>query len=123
MARRFHLLEDAADGTCRVDDEGGAKHAVILLPVHRLLSPHPVGLGDGVSLFRQQREWEAVQRDSGVWLPPSLDYRVIAGLSNEMVERLEAIRPETLDQAGRVPGVTPAALSALYVAATRRAAA
>ena len=74
-------------------------------------------------IARQQREWEAVQRDSGVWLPPSLDYRAVPGLSNEMVERLESVRPETLDQAGRVPGVTPAALSALYVAATCRAAA
>ena len=74
-------------------------------------------------LARQQREWDAVKRDSGVWLPSSLDYRSIAGLSNEMVERLEAVRPETLDQAARVSGVTPAALSALYVAASRRAAA
>jgi tRNA uridine 5-carboxymethylaminomethyl modification enzyme len=74
-------------------------------------------------LARQEREWAAVQRDSSVWLPRSLEYRAIAGLSNEMVERLEAVRPETLDQAGRVPGVTPAALSALFVAATRRAAA
>jgi tRNA uridine 5-carboxymethylaminomethyl modification enzyme len=73
-------------------------------------------------IARQQREWDAVQRDAGVWLPPSIDYRAIAGLSNEMVERLESVRPETLDQAGRVPGVTPAALSALYVAAARRAA-
>lgn len=72
---------------------------------------------------RQKREWEAVQRDSNIWLPPSLDYRAIPGLSNEMVERLDDVRPETLDQAGRVPGVTPAALSALYVAASRRAAA
>ena len=74
-------------------------------------------------IVRQQREWDAVQRDSGVWLAPTLDYRAIAGLSNEMVERLESVRPETLDQAGRVPGITPAALSALFVAATRRAAA
>jgi len=74
-------------------------------------------------IARQQREWDAVQRDAGVWLPRSLDYRAIPGLSTEMVERLEAVRPETLDQAGRVPGVTPAALSALYVAASRRAAA
>jgi tRNA uridine 5-carboxymethylaminomethyl modification enzyme len=50
-------------------------------------------------------------------------YAAIPGLSNEMVERLTAVRPETLDQASRVPGVTPAALSALYVAASRRAAA
>jgi tRNA uridine 5-carboxymethylaminomethyl modification enzyme len=72
---------------------------------------------------RQQREWETVQRDSRVWIPAGLDYAAIPGLSNEMVERLRAARPETLDQASRVPGVTPAALSALYVAASRRAAA
>jgi tRNA uridine 5-carboxymethylaminomethyl modification enzyme len=72
---------------------------------------------------RQRREWEAVQRDSRVWISPELDYSTIPGLSNEMVERLSFARPETLDQASRVAGVTPAALSALYVATTRRAAA
>jgi tRNA uridine 5-carboxymethylaminomethyl modification enzyme len=72
---------------------------------------------------RQEREWEVVQRDSRVWIPPELDFTGIPGLSNEMVERLVTARPETLDQASRIPGVTPAALSALYVAASRRAAA
>jgi len=72
---------------------------------------------------RQRREWEVVRRDSRAWIPPELVYAEIPGLSNEMVERLSAARPETLDQASRVPGVTPAALSALYVAASRRAAA
>jgi tRNA uridine 5-carboxymethylaminomethyl modification enzyme len=72
---------------------------------------------------RQQREWETVSNDSGIWIPAGLDYAAVPGLSNEMVERLAAARPETLDQASRVSGVTPAALSALYVAASRRAAA
>ena len=72
---------------------------------------------------RQQREWETVQRDSRVWIPVELDYAAVPGLSNEMVERLASARPETLDQASRIPGVTPAALSALYVAASRRVAA
>lgn len=72
---------------------------------------------------RQQREWGVVQRDSSIWIPPGLDYSAVPGLSKEMIERLAAARPETLDQASRVPGVTPAALSALYVAASRRAAA
>jgi tRNA uridine 5-carboxymethylaminomethyl modification enzyme len=58
-----------------------------------------------------------------VWIPGTLDFASIAGLSNEMVARLRAARPETLDQASRLSGVTPAALSALYVAASRRAAA
>jgi tRNA uridine 5-carboxymethylaminomethyl modification enzyme len=71
---------------------------------------------------RQHREWEIVQRDSRVWIPAELDYRGIPGLSNEMVDRLSAARPETLDHASRIAGITPAALSALYVAASRHAA-
>jgi tRNA uridine 5-carboxymethylaminomethyl modification enzyme len=71
---------------------------------------------------RQQREWEAVQRDTRIWLGGSFDYSSVAGLSNEMVERLSTARPETLDQASRLPGITPAALSALHVAAVRAAA-
>ena len=72
---------------------------------------------------RQLREWEAVRRDARTWIPAELVYASIPGLSTEMVERLEAARPETIDQASRIPGVTPAALSALYVAASRKAAA
>jgi len=72
---------------------------------------------------RQQREWEVVQRDSRLCIPAELEFAAIPGLSTEMAERLSTARPETLDQASRVPGVTPAALSALFVAASRRAAA
>ena len=71
---------------------------------------------------RQEREWDIVRRDKDVWLAENLDYASVPGLSNEMVERLRAVRPETLDQASRIPGLTPAALSALYVATSRRAA-
>jgi tRNA uridine 5-carboxymethylaminomethyl modification enzyme len=72
---------------------------------------------------RQQREWEVVQRDARVSIPHDFPFGAIPGLSNEMVERLSSARPETLDQASRVSGVTPAALSALYGAVSRRAAA
>ena len=73
-------------------------------------------------LDRQKREWEAVRRDARVTIPTGLDFAAISGISSEMAERLESSRPETLDQASRVRGITPAALSALYVAACRRAA-
>lgn len=73
-------------------------------------------------LERQQREWDAVRRDSNVVIPAGLEFVSIPGISTEMAERLALARPETLDQASRVRGVTPAALSALYVAASRRAA-
>jgi len=72
---------------------------------------------------RQQREWEVVQRDLRVWIPAGFDFGAVAGLSGEMVERLRSAGPETLDQASRIPGITPAALSAVYVAVRHRAAA
>jgi tRNA uridine 5-carboxymethylaminomethyl modification enzyme len=72
---------------------------------------------------RQRQEWDSVQRNAAIWLRPDLDFSSIPGLSAEMAERLSAARPETLDQASRIHGVTPAALSALFVAATRRSAA
>ena len=72
---------------------------------------------------RQQREWQQVQRDAQVWIADDFVFETVPGLSTEMVERLKSARPETLDQASRVRGVTPAALSALYVAVSRRAAA
>ena len=68
---------------------------------------------------RQEREWEIVRRDSRSRLSSKLDFATVPGLSNEMIERLVAARPETLDQASRIPGITPAALSALFVAASR----
>ncbi len=71
---------------------------------------------------RQRREWDAVDRARSARLPNDLDFRALPGLSAEMAERLEAARPETLDQASRVPGVTPAALTALHVGFARAAA-
>jgi tRNA uridine 5-carboxymethylaminomethyl modification enzyme len=70
-------------------------------------------------LERQQREWQAVMRDARVWLGAEFDYAEVPGLSTEMVERLSTVRPETLEQASRLPGITPAALSALHVAVAR----
>jgi tRNA uridine 5-carboxymethylaminomethyl modification enzyme len=72
-------------------------------------------------LERQRREWAAVSREGVVPLD-RVDFALVPGLSGEMVERLKTSRPETLEQASRIAGVTPAALSALFVAASRRAA-
>ena len=46
-------------------------------------------------------------------ISPELDYAEIGGLSTEMQERLQASRPPSLGAAGRIPGITPAALSAI----------
>jgi tRNA uridine 5-carboxymethylaminomethyl modification enzyme len=72
-------------------------------------------------LARQEAELRDLRASASVALQ-ALNYRAIPGLSNEMIERLEASRPESLAAASRVPGITPAALAVLLVHARRAAA-
>lgn len=62
-------------------------------------------------LRREVRVVERLQKQESRGIPSTFTYDGIPGLSREMVERLAAVRPETLGQAGRIPGVTPAALA------------
>ena len=64
---------------------------------------------------RQQAEIEKLRRHEETELPEDLDYRQVRGLSAEVTEKLQRHRPATLGQAGRIPGVTPAAISLLLV--------
>lgn len=64
-------------------------------------------------LDRQQADIAAFRRDEALVLPDDIDYGAIGGLSNEMREKLGAAQPETLGAASRLPGVTPAAITAL----------
>jgi tRNA uridine 5-carboxymethylaminomethyl modification enzyme len=72
-------------------------------------------------LERQEAEIRDIAANERVRLPERIDYAMVAGLSKEMVERLEAARPDTLAAAARVRGVTPAALAAILVHAKRAA--
>ena len=71
-------------------------------------------------LDRQEADVAAFRRDEDLNLPADLDYRGMGGLSNEVREKLQAVRPTTLGQASRIEGVTPGALTAL-LAHVRRA--
>jgi tRNA uridine 5-carboxymethylaminomethyl modification enzyme len=70
-------------------------------------------------LDRQAAELRDLAANEQIPLPTDFDYRAIAGLSNEMAERLDAARPETLAAAGRIRGITPAALATILVHAKR----
>jgi tRNA uridine 5-carboxymethylaminomethyl modification enzyme len=65
---------------------------------------------------RQQGEIEKFKHLESIALPEEMDYGAIHGLSNELRGKLEEIRPVTLGQASRIPGMTPAAISVLMVA-------
>jgi tRNA uridine 5-carboxymethylaminomethyl modification enzyme len=64
-------------------------------------------------LRRQEAEAAKLARADSVLVPSAIDYRDIPGLSNEVVEKLEAIRPRSVGQASRISGVTPAAVAIL----------
>jgi len=66
-----------------------------------------------VYLDRQEADVHAFRKDEALGLPPSLDYDLINGLSNEVRAKLNAVRPTTLGQAARISGVTPSALTLL----------
>jgi tRNA uridine 5-carboxymethylaminomethyl modification enzyme len=66
-------------------------------------------------LDQQKKAIEKLKAAESVSIPDWLDYGVISGLSREMREKLERVRPGTIGQASRIPGVTPAALSLVHV--------
>ena len=55
-----------------------------------------------------------------VVIPSEFEYTEVKGLSNEVLQKLQTVKPETLGQAGRIPGVTPAAVSLLAIMLKKR---
>lgn len=71
--------------------------------------------------FRQQeRMAERLRANEARAIPAAFEYRGIPGLSREIVDKLERVRPDTIGQAGRIPGVTPAAIAVLDLYLTLR---
>ncbi len=66
-------------------------------------------------LDQQKKSIEKLKAAEGVAIPEWIEYSAISGLSREMRETLERVRPVTIGQASRLPGVTPAALSLVHV--------
>jgi tRNA uridine 5-carboxymethylaminomethyl modification enzyme len=71
-------------------------------------------------LARQRAELADLRTSEAQRLPPDFPFAEVPGLSNEMIERLSLARPESLAAAGRISGVTPAALAALLVHVRKR---
>ena len=71
----------------------------------------------------QKMSMERVFQHDGLRIPTDFDYRSISGLSHEMMDRFERVRPDTFGQARKIPGLTPAAVSTLLVHLNARKAA
>ena len=93
-------------------------HLAALWPALAALKPEIVRALENDAHYRgyverQEADIAAFRRDEALRLPGDLSFDRVGGLSHEMRQRLSAARPATLGAAGRVPGVTPAALTAL----------
>jgi tRNA uridine 5-carboxymethylaminomethyl modification enzyme len=73
-----------------------------------------------VYMQRQAADVASYRRDESFELPSEFDYATLPGLSNEVRQKLGSIRPRTIGQAGRIDGITPAALTLLVAHARRR---
>ncbi|MDD2704585.1 MAG: tRNA uridine-5-carboxymethylaminomethyl(34) synthesis enzyme MnmG [Acidocella sp.] len=116
----------------------GSKRATIFAALQDEIASYngkPEGEGRGADILRadlhyagylsrQDAEIKARARDEAVLIPDSFSYAQIGGLSAELREKLERVRPQTLAAAGRIEAMTPAALGAIFAALkkSRRAA-
>ena len=73
-----------------------------------------------VYIERQRREFQDQQKYEESSIPQEIDYSVISGLSNEILERLNKLRPSNLAQAGRIEGMTPVGVSLILAEIARR---
>ncbi|HZN29590.1 MAG TPA: tRNA uridine-5-carboxymethylaminomethyl(34) synthesis enzyme MnmG [Xanthobacteraceae bacterium] len=73
-----------------------------------------------VYLSRQAADIAAYRRDESLELPDGLDYAALPGLSNEAKQKLQSMRPRTIGHAGRIDGITPAALTLLVAHLKRK---
>jgi tRNA uridine 5-carboxymethylaminomethyl modification enzyme len=71
---------------------------------------------------RQQQEIDKLRRHENTAIPTTFDYEKVSGLSNEVKQKLNDAKPETLARASRIPGITPAAISLLLVSLKKTAA-
>jgi len=99
-----HLVEISGE---RADDETVSDQVAIQIKYEGYIS-------------RQQADIERLRQNENRPLPVDLDYDSVGGLSNEITEKLKAVRPETIAQASRIQGVTPAAVSQLLIHLKKR---
>ncbi|MCK4910357.1 MAG: tRNA uridine-5-carboxymethylaminomethyl(34) synthesis enzyme MnmG, partial [Thermodesulfovibrionales bacterium] len=70
-------------------------------------------------IARQMESAEKLLRSEAQRIPQEFDYTTISGLSREVVSKLEEVRPESIGQAGRIPGITPVAVTLILVSIER----
>jgi tRNA uridine 5-carboxymethylaminomethyl modification enzyme len=107
LLERMRALPELAPWVAALD---AVEHVRIPAWVRNEMKTVETGIKFAGYLAQQQRTMARLRADEGRAIPEWFDYRACSGLSREMVERLERVRPGTLGQASRMAGVTPAAV-------------
>ena len=94
---------------------GNIREALGEEPVHGLLPTIETEAKYAGYIAQQERQIERLRDSEGRRIPQEFEFSEIPGLSTEVKQKLQRVRPETLGQAGRIPGVTPAAVAVLDV--------
>jgi tRNA uridine 5-carboxymethylaminomethyl modification enzyme len=84
-------------------------------PVHGLLATVETELKYAGYIAQQERQIDRLRESELRRIPAAFEFTNIPGLSTEAKQKLERVRPQTLGQAGRIPGITPAAVAVLDV--------
>jgi tRNA uridine 5-carboxymethylaminomethyl modification enzyme len=84
-------------------------------PVHGLLATVETEVKYAGYISQQERQIKRLQESELRRIPSGFNFYGIPGLSTEAKQKLERVRPQTLGQAGRIPGITPAAVAVLDV--------
>ncbi|MBI4055245.1 MAG: tRNA uridine-5-carboxymethylaminomethyl(34) synthesis enzyme MnmG [Elusimicrobia bacterium] len=115
---RFCRYRDAVEA--RMDKDGAMEEDLAPWPFEKVRRQLEIQDRYAGYVERQNKEVERMHRLDGVPIPPDFDYLRIPGLLTESRQKLERIRPHTLGQATRIPGVTPADAQILWVHMEKR---
>jgi tRNA uridine 5-carboxymethylaminomethyl modification enzyme len=99
----------------RPDDSRGTTDGRLSAEVRNELKSVETEIKYAGYLSQQEKAIERLKRSEEKMIPDWFDYKSVSGLSREMNEKLNRVRPRTLGHASRIPGVTPAALSLINV--------
>ena len=119
LSREYSLADLLRRPGLGYDDVAGLAGGVVTIPEHAAEQVSTQIKYAGY-IDRQAEEIERLRRQESLPIPENLDYTSVHGLSNEIQQKLSAAKPTTLARAGRISGVTPAALSLLLVHLKRR---
>jgi tRNA uridine 5-carboxymethylaminomethyl modification enzyme len=120
-AELLRLLEKKVEWLRRPESRISQLGPLIENPIRGVIDTVETEIKYAGYINQQQRQVERLKAAEQRKIPTDFSYTDIPGLSNEVREKLGRVRPETLGQAGRIPGVTPAAIAVLdvYLSVTR----